>query len=60
MEDKQLQLNEDNLSICCGINKEFHRIELACELQKKRQKNKFIICFNVKFELVLYEGYNFI
>ena len=39
MEDKQLQLNEDNLSICCGINKEFHRIELACELQKKRQKN---------------------
>ena len=39
MEDKKLHLNEENLSICCGINKEFQRIELAGELQKKRQKN---------------------
>ena len=40
MEDKQLYLNEENLPICCDIDKEFQRIELAGELQKKRQKNK--------------------
>ena len=26
MEDTRLRLNEENLSICCGPNKEFHRI----------------------------------
>ena len=40
MEDKVLQLNETNLSICCGINKEFDRIEFVGELKKKRQKKQ--------------------
>ena len=40
MEDKVLQLNETNLSICCGINKEFERIEFVGELKKKRQKKQ--------------------
>ena len=35
METKELQLNEENLSICCGLNVLFHRIELAGELNKQ-------------------------
>ena len=41
MEGKQLQ-NEINLLICYGINKEFHKIELAGKLQKKRKKDSLL------------------
>ena len=40
MEDEELLLNRERLSICCGINAVFHKIEIAGELKKKRQKKQ--------------------
>ena len=36
MEDNVLQLDESNMSICCGPNQVFIKIEYVGELQKKR------------------------
>ena len=38
LEEKALRLNKGNLSICCGPNNEFHRIEFVGEIKMKDQK----------------------
>ena len=43
MEDKNMLLNNDNLSICCGNDAEFVKIVYGCELKpkvKRAKKNK--------------------
>ena len=38
LEEKALPLNKGNLSICCGPNNEFHRIEFVGEIKMKDKK----------------------
>ena len=38
LEEKALPLNKGNLSICCGINKEFNRIQIVGQIKMKDQK----------------------
>ena len=38
MEEKILELNNDNLCTCCGVNATFDHIAIAGELKKKMQK----------------------
>ena len=38
MEEKILELNNDNLCTCCGGNATFHHIAIAGELKRKMQK----------------------
>ena len=38
MEKYVLQLNEENMSICCGTNQVFNKIAYVGELKMKRQK----------------------
>ena len=40
MEKYVLQLNEDNMSICCGPNQVFHKIAYVGELKMKQQKKR--------------------
>ena len=40
MENNVLQLNETNMSICCGPNQVFNKIEYVGELKMKRQKKR--------------------
>ena len=40
MEKYVLQLNEENMSICCGPNQVFNKIEYVGELKMKRQKKR--------------------
>ena len=40
IEDNVLQLNEENMSLCCGPNQVFNKIEYVGELKKKRQKKR--------------------
>ena len=40
MEKYVLQLNEDNMSICCGPNQVFDKIAYVCELKMKQQKKR--------------------
>ena len=40
LEETVLPLNEEKMSICCGPDRSFHRIEYVGELQKKRQKKR--------------------
>ena len=40
MEETVLPLNVDNMSMCCGPDRLFNRIEYVCELQKKPQRKR--------------------
>ena len=40
MEHNVLQLNKTNMSICCGPNQVFNKIEYVGELKMKRQKKR--------------------
>ena len=42
MEDKNMLLNQDNLSICCGNDAEFVKIGYGCELKPKIKRAKKI------------------
>ena len=40
LEERALPLNKGNLSICCGINKEFNRIKFVGQIKMKDQKKE--------------------
>ena len=40
MEHNVLQLNEESMSLCCGPNQVFNKIEYVGELKMKRQKKR--------------------